>query len=173
VYDEVTQEQYKSIVGSREEEFDFIEDDDGSGYVDKGEGDWDEEEAEQEEESEDDDDFEGEDEELRQGEWAYLANHHVVLTSIQHERQSGPKPKPGQLNLRKQMVTANPLMESRESQPFLTILDRKLVLPHIAPLPMPLPKTTSWPHYYLLSLSLVPSRLVNANHHPKCPHQNL
>jgi len=78
VYDEVTQEQYKSIVGSREEEFDFIEDDDGSGYVDKGEGDWDEEEAE-EEESEDDDDFEGEDEELRQGEWSCLAISAIVL----------------------------------------------------------------------------------------------
>lgn len=78
MYDEVTQEQYKSIVGSREEEFDFIEDDDGSGYVDKGEGDWDEEEAE-EEESEDDDDFEGEDEELRQGESSCLATSAIVL----------------------------------------------------------------------------------------------
>ena len=61
----MTQEQYKSIVGSREEEFDFIEDDDGSGYVDKGQGDFDEED--EEDDSEDDDDFEGEDEELRQG----------------------------------------------------------------------------------------------------------
>jgi DNA polymerase alpha subunit A len=68
VYDEVTQEQYQSIVGSREEEFDFIEDDDGSGYVDRGGGDWDDEDGAEEEESEDEDDFEGEDEELRQGE---------------------------------------------------------------------------------------------------------
>jgi len=72
VYDEVTQEQYKSIVGSREEEFDFIEDDDGSGYVDKGQGDFDE--GDEEESSEDDDDFEGEDEELRQGAFSCLCD---------------------------------------------------------------------------------------------------
>jgi DNA polymerase alpha subunit A len=66
VYDEVTDEQYKSIVGSRLDETDFIEDDDGSGYVDQGVDDWDGEE-DREEESEDEDDFEGEDEELRLG----------------------------------------------------------------------------------------------------------
>lgn len=68
VYDEVTDEQYKSIVGSRLDETDFIEDDDGSGYVYQGTDDWDgAEEREEEEESDDEDDFEGEDEELRQG----------------------------------------------------------------------------------------------------------
>jgi DNA polymerase alpha subunit A len=66
----VTDEQYKSIVGSRQEEFDFIEDDDGSGYIDQGGDDWENGQAE-EEESEDEDDFEGEDEELRQGEYSW------------------------------------------------------------------------------------------------------
>lgn len=42
---------------------DFIEDDDGSGYVDHGEDEWGGHES-----SEDEDDFEGEDEELRKGE---------------------------------------------------------------------------------------------------------
>lgn len=66
VYDEVTDEQYKAIAGSRRDETDFIEDDDGSGYVDQGGDDWDGAE-ERYEESEDEDDFEGEDEELRLG----------------------------------------------------------------------------------------------------------
>ncbi|EJT49533.1 DNA polymerase alpha catalytic subunit [Trichosporon asahii var. asahii CBS 2479] len=40
IYDEVTDEQYRSIVGDRLENDDFIEDDDGSGYVDHGEDEW-------------------------------------------------------------------------------------------------------------------------------------
>ncbi|RSH90080.1 DNA-directed DNA polymerase alpha catalytic subunit pol1 [Saitozyma podzolica] len=63
LYDEVTDDQYRSIVGSRLERDDFIIDDDGSGYADQGMDDW--EGADEEEESEDEDDFEGEDEELR------------------------------------------------------------------------------------------------------------
>ena len=66
LYDEVTDDQYRSIVGSRLDQDDFIIDDDGSGYVDNGMDDWDN--AEDNEESEDEDDFEGEDEELRLGE---------------------------------------------------------------------------------------------------------
>lgn len=62
IYDEVTDEQYRSIVGDRLENDDFIEDDDGSGYVDHGEDEWGGHES-----SEDEDDFEGEDEELRKG----------------------------------------------------------------------------------------------------------
>ncbi|ORY24867.1 hypothetical protein BCR39DRAFT_312260 [Naematelia encephala] len=64
LYDEVTDDQYRSIVGNRLDQDDFIIDDDGSGYVDNGQEDWDggEDEAE---ESEDEDDFDGEDEELR------------------------------------------------------------------------------------------------------------
>lgn len=77
----MTDEQYKSIVGSRQEEFDFIEDDDGSGYIDQGGDDWDNGEAE-EEESEDEDDFEGEDEELRQGEYSTVASPIPELTRI-------------------------------------------------------------------------------------------
>ena len=64
MYDEVTDDQYRSIVGSRLDRDDFVIDDDGSGYVDNGMDDWD---GEEEEESEDEDDFEGEDEELRRG----------------------------------------------------------------------------------------------------------
>lgn len=63
IYDEVTDEQYRSIVGDRLENDDFIEDDDGSGYVDHGEDEW----GTREDSSEDEDDFEGEDEELRKG----------------------------------------------------------------------------------------------------------
>jgi DNA polymerase alpha subunit A len=66
LYDEVTDEQYRSIVGSRLEQDDFIIDDDGSGYVDNGMDDWGG--GEDEEESEDEDAFEGEDEEYRKGE---------------------------------------------------------------------------------------------------------
>lgn len=65
IYDEVTEDQYQSIVGSRLANDDFIEDDDGSGYVDNGMDDW----GGGVESSEDEDDFEGEDEELRKGEY--------------------------------------------------------------------------------------------------------
>ena len=68
LYDEVTDEQYRSIVGSRLERNDFIIDDDGSGYVDNGVEDWDGAD-DVDEESEDEDDFDGEDEELRNGEF--------------------------------------------------------------------------------------------------------
>ncbi|KAE8232931.1 hypothetical protein CF326_g2033 [Tilletia indica] len=40
IYDEVTEEEYKSVVRGRMMEDDFIEDDDGSGYVDNGQDDW-------------------------------------------------------------------------------------------------------------------------------------
>jgi DNA polymerase alpha subunit A len=54
IYDEVTEEQYKSIVGGRLARDDFIEDDDGSGYVDNGMDVWektrDESDAESDEE---------------------------------------------------------------------------------------------------------------------------
>ncbi|ORX36128.1 hypothetical protein BD324DRAFT_642777 [Kockovaella imperatae] len=63
LYDTVTDDQYRSIVGNRLNQDDFIEDDDWSGYVDNGADDWDG--AENEEESEDEDAFDGEDEELR------------------------------------------------------------------------------------------------------------
>lgn len=65
LYDEVTDDQYRSIVGTRLDQDDFVIDDDGSGYIDNGMDDWDG--ADQEDESEDEDDFEGEDEELRRG----------------------------------------------------------------------------------------------------------
>lgn len=72
MYDEVSDDQYRSIVDSRLAQDDFIEDDDGSGYVDNGMDDWGDEE---EEESEDEDDFDGEDDELRKGEFpCYLYN---------------------------------------------------------------------------------------------------
>ncbi|GMK53505.1 hypothetical protein CspeluHIS016_0100910 [Cutaneotrichosporon spelunceum] len=63
LYDEVTDEQYRSIVGSRLEQDDFIIDDDGSGYVDNGMDDWGG--GDNEEDSDDEDAFEGEDEEYR------------------------------------------------------------------------------------------------------------
>ncbi|BEJ14180.1 hypothetical protein CspHIS471_0313540 [Cutaneotrichosporon sp. HIS471] len=63
IYDNVSEEQYNSIVGSRLEQDDFIIDDDGSGYVDNGMDDWGG--GEDEEDSEDEDAFEGEDEEYR------------------------------------------------------------------------------------------------------------
>lgn len=66
IYDSVTDEQYRSIVGSRNDRDDFIEDDDGGDYVDHGLEDWNDAERD-DEESEDEDDFEGEDEELREG----------------------------------------------------------------------------------------------------------
>ena len=65
----MTDDQYRSIVGSRLDQDDFIEDDDGGGYIDNGMDDWDQGD---EEESEDEDDFEGEDEELRKGERHHL-----------------------------------------------------------------------------------------------------
>jgi DNA polymerase alpha subunit A len=41
IFDKVTEEEYRAIVKGRLEEDDFIEDDDGSGYVDNGlEEDW-------------------------------------------------------------------------------------------------------------------------------------
>jgi DNA polymerase alpha subunit A len=61
----VTEDQYRSIVGDRLEQADFIENDDGGDYVDHGQEEW---EGQDDEESEDEDDFEGEDEELRRGE---------------------------------------------------------------------------------------------------------
>ncbi|OCF33996.1 DNA polymerase alpha subunit A [Kwoniella heveanensis BCC8398] len=63
LYDEVTDDQYRSIVGTRLEADDFIEDDDHGGYVDHGLEDWDGAEDD-EEDSEDEDAFEGEDEEF-------------------------------------------------------------------------------------------------------------
>lgn len=66
LYDEVTDDQYRSIVGTRLEADDFIEDDDHGGYVDHGLEDWDGAEDD-EEDSEDEDAFEGEDEEFAKG----------------------------------------------------------------------------------------------------------
>jgi DNA polymerase alpha subunit A len=43
IYDSVTEDQYKQIVGDRLAKDDFIEDDDGGGYQDNGMDDWDEE----------------------------------------------------------------------------------------------------------------------------------
>ncbi|WWC67483.1 uncharacterized protein I206_101391 [Kwoniella pini CBS 10737] len=63
LYDEVTDDQYRSIVGDRLDADDFIEDDDHGGYVDNGMDDWDN--GRDEDESEDEDAFEGEDEEFR------------------------------------------------------------------------------------------------------------
>ena len=65
LYDTVTDEQYRSIVGSRLDRDDFIEDDDGSGYVDNGVDDW--EGGDNDDDSEDEDAFDGEDEALRLG----------------------------------------------------------------------------------------------------------
>lgn len=41
IYDKVTEEEYRMVVKQRLEEDDFIEDDDGSGYVDNGMDDFD------------------------------------------------------------------------------------------------------------------------------------
>ena len=40
IYDEVSEQAYQSIVRGRMMEDDFIEDDDGSGYVDHGQDEW-------------------------------------------------------------------------------------------------------------------------------------
>ena len=66
LYDEVTKDQYRSILRPKGGQDDFIVDDDGqgNGYLDDDS----EEEDERAESSEDEDDFEGEDEELRRGE---------------------------------------------------------------------------------------------------------
>ncbi|WVN88828.1 uncharacterized protein L203_104042 [Cryptococcus depauperatus CBS 7841] len=61
IYDSVTEDQYLSIVGTRLKD-DFIDNDDGSGYMDNGEEYWDDK---SEQESEDEDAFEGEDEALK------------------------------------------------------------------------------------------------------------
>ncbi|WWC58983.1 uncharacterized protein I303_101529 [Kwoniella dejecticola CBS 10117] len=63
LYDEVTDDQYRSIVGDRLDADDFIEDDDHGGYVDNGMDDWDN--GRDDDESEDEDAFEGEDEEFK------------------------------------------------------------------------------------------------------------
>lgn len=61
-------------MNSRQARDDFIEDDDGSGYVDNGVDEWETNgrgDDDGSEESEDEDDFEGEDEELRRGELGF------------------------------------------------------------------------------------------------------
>ncbi|ODN75148.1 hypothetical protein L202_06353 [Cryptococcus amylolentus CBS 6039] len=63
IFDHVTEDQYKAIVGDRLDQDDFIEDDGTGDYVDDGREDWDG--AESQEESEDEDAFDGEDEEYR------------------------------------------------------------------------------------------------------------
>jgi DNA polymerase alpha subunit A len=72
IYDEVTRDQYKSILGSKGGQDDFIVDDDGqgNGYLDDES---EEEEQAREESSEDEDAFDGEDEELRKGELNFRA----------------------------------------------------------------------------------------------------
>ena len=47
IYDEVDDDDYKSIVKGRLQEDDFIEDDDGSGYIDNGMDDWDREDRQE------------------------------------------------------------------------------------------------------------------------------
>ncbi|SNX87111.1 related to POL1 - DNA-directed DNA polymerase alpha, 180 KD subunit [Melanopsichium pennsylvanicum] len=57
IYDEVSEDEYRSILRGRVMDDDFIEDDDGSGYVDHGQDEWDDRNRRQ-----DDDDEETEDE---------------------------------------------------------------------------------------------------------------
>jgi DNA polymerase alpha subunit A len=54
IYDEVTEDQYKSIVRGRLQKDDFVVDDGASGYMDNGMDDW--TGAEKDEDEEDDDD---------------------------------------------------------------------------------------------------------------------
>lgn len=56
IYDSVSDDQYKAIVGSRLEQDDFIVDDDGSGYVDNGQDDWEDDKRRRRGSDEDDDD---------------------------------------------------------------------------------------------------------------------
>lgn len=56
IYDSVSDDQYKAIVGSRLEQDDFIVDDDGSGYVDNGQDDWEDDKRRKRGSDEDDDD---------------------------------------------------------------------------------------------------------------------
>ncbi|OXH31047.1 DNA polymerase alpha subunit A [Cryptococcus neoformans] len=92
IYDSVTDEQYRSIVGSRNDQDDFIEDDDGGDYVDHGLEDWDGAERD-DEESEDEDDFEGEDEELRKARKLRRAKAKALANSGKVPKPSKPKPK--------------------------------------------------------------------------------
>ena len=55
IYDEVTEETYQSLVRGRMMEDDFIEDDDGSGYVDHGQDEW--AQAQSESDTEDERDY--------------------------------------------------------------------------------------------------------------------
>lgn len=55
IYDEVDEDDYKAIVGKRLERDDFIEDDDGSGYIDNGMDVWDRTRNESDQSSSEDD----------------------------------------------------------------------------------------------------------------------
>ncbi|KAK4685136.1 DNA polymerase alpha subunit A, partial [Tremellales sp. Uapishka_1] len=90
IYDEVSDEQYRSIVGTRNDQDDFIVDDDGSGYVDNGEEDWDHED---DEESEDEDDFDGEDEELRKARKLKRAKLKAKAAKAKADAKTKAKPK--------------------------------------------------------------------------------
>ncbi|EIW68554.1 hypothetical protein TREMEDRAFT_31892 [Tremella mesenterica DSM 1558] len=89
IYDTVSDEQYRSIVGDRLEKDDFIVDDDGNGYVDNGVDDW--EDEREEESSEDEDHFEGEDEELRKA--RKLKKAKARARAQKKSTSSKPKPK--------------------------------------------------------------------------------
>jgi hypothetical protein len=56
IYDSVSEEQYKEIVGNRLERDDFIEDDDGSGYQDNGMDVWEGRGRESDDDVDDDED---------------------------------------------------------------------------------------------------------------------
>jgi len=139
----VTDDQYRSIVGSRLDQDDFIIDDDGSGYVDNGMDDWDN--AENGEESEDEDDFEGEDEDLRRGESSACPRD--AAAHVQHERPNGQSKKREQMARRrllkldrrpkrKQLCRTTPNLPQRQMRP-------------IDPLLPPFKKTISWPPFFL------------------------